>query len=647
MAVVQLRSDPAHSPDLATPAAPAGVARSSARSGGGRMRRLWAAPLAVHALVLLGLLVAAAAVIGVGTSWTSDEGAAILQVHALVVHHSWVVPDPLSKLGAHDYPIALSDHGAAGYAPYGKHLAYIVALAAADEIAGVAGMVGLSILAGAVAALLAAKLSAEIRPGLERVTLWTVGLGSPLAFDSLVVMGHSLAAALVAGAVLAVLRFLRAPGRKGTAALVGMAGCLVVAALVRNEAVLFCGGLGVGSALLAAYSWRRNRVAEDAGRTPGTTWRRGPLELPPAGRALAVAGGAVLAGILAHELDPLLTRAAIGRPVTAPGGAAVTTGGGGLLVAVLGRLHGLVQTWLMPSYNFDHRVSGILVLTLMAGAAGALWARRRPHDPKMVVVLSAVGVAAVLARLIGDPSGDVPGLAMAFPVLWVGMWLWRRDLLDQVPGFLLTVSAGLFALAVAALQYSIGGGAEWGGRYFALGLPLFVPVALEAIRRSGAGLRRPVQSVAVASMVAVSVAMAAMGIAQLRFVHQATAQALTATTRAGGQAEPAGGGRPVIVTTLGLLPRLAWAHYDQQRWLLVAPGLLSSYGPRLQRLGVARLVLVTNFRSHDLAALAASYRLVSVQTPPLLGWTVAVLQARAPVGPATTPQAVAIDRRQS
>lgn len=605
----------------------------------GILRRLWQLPLTVHAVVLLALLAGVAVLVGTQASWLSDEGAAIIQVHALVNHHSWTVPHPFPQVdpGGQAYPLALAASGTAGLAPFGKHLTYILLLAVANQVAGVAGMVGLSVLAAAAAALLAARLSAAIRPGLERVTLWTVGLASPLLFDSNLVIAHTLGAALVAAAVLLALRTLRG-GRM--AALVPMGACLVTAVLLRTEAALLCGALGFACAALALVGWRSRRASFAA---PEPWSGRRPKDVPAPGRPILTGAVVLVAGLLARELDITLTRAAVGPARQSVGAAATVKGGHGILAhlatflmswvtpgKVLGRLHALVLTWFDPSYQLTNHWSVLLMVTLVAGAVGAVAVRRRPGDVGGIILITAMGVAAVLARLVGDPSGTVPGLVVAFPVLWVGLWLIRPALLESLPAFVLTVTAAVFALGVVLLQYPDGGGAEWGGRYFAISLPLIVPVALEAIRRAGAGLGRAARRATLAGLIIVSAVLGLTAVIQLRLTHQSTAQ-LTALTTAAGQATVAGqpGQRPVIVTTQGQLPRFAWKTFDDQRWLLVPQHVLATYGRRLRHAGIQRFVLVTATPKRQLADLSGNYREVSSQHPSLSpGFTVAVLRAR-------------------
>ena len=102
-----------------------------------------------------------------------------------------------------NYPLEFSESGPRGWTPFAKHPLYPLLLAGADRVAGVAGMVLLSLAGTVAAAGLAGALARRLDPGLTRPAIWVVGLASPLLFDGFLVIAHTLGAALVASAVLA------------------------------------------------------------------------------------------------------------------------------------------------------------------------------------------------------------------------------------------------------------------------------------------------------------------------------------------------------------------------------------------------------------------------------------------------------------
>src|SRR6185312_14896040 len=100
-------------------------------------RRAWAAPLRIHAALLLAILAGLAAWIGPGYSFSNDEGASVLQAQG-IAHGHWVIPAPIPRLdtGGRYYPIELSAGGPKGYAPLGKHLFYGLLLSLVYRLGG-------------------------------------------------------------------------------------------------------------------------------------------------------------------------------------------------------------------------------------------------------------------------------------------------------------------------------------------------------------------------------------------------------------------------------------------------------------------------------------------------------------------------------
>jgi len=126
---------------------------------------------------------------------------------------------------------------------------------------------------------------------------------------------------------------------------------------------------------------------------------------------------------------------------------------------------------------------------------------------------------------------------------------------------------------------------------------VLVPVLLLALAQAGDRAGRASRQAAVAALVVCSVAMTVMGIASLRSAHRFTGR-LMASADAMGQAT--GSARPVMVTTRGLVPRMAWATFDRQRWLLTDPGDLGNLLGRVGATGVDRVVVMSNDLGSDL-----------------------------------------------
>ncbi len=295
-----------------------------------------------------------------------------------------------------------------------------------------------------------------MEPGGRVPTVWLVGLASPLIFDSYLVVAHTLGAAAATMAVYLALRFLDVPRRFGTAAMAVVV--TVACALLRTEGVLFAGALG---ASIVGLGLLRRRVPFIA-----------------LGSAIVVAGGAV------RFLEPRLLNRLIGTPVTVHERVGFKPEG-----FLTDAWRGFIRTWLSPNYGGLTNRHMVVVLLLVVVCMGALVARSRPSDSHAVIFFALMGVV-LAATLNFLPPGLVPGLVFAFPVLFAGLAVLRRDALrDMTPMFLLVV-ATIFFVAVIFTQYGVGGSVEWGGRYFAIGVPLVCPVALDSLRRVASASRR-------------------------------------------------------------------------------------------------------------------------------------------------------------
>ena len=537
---------------------------------------MWA-HLAALALVLVGLM----AVIGTSSSFSADEGAAIVQARSLSEGGGWLVEHPMPEVdpaGA-NYPLELSERGTRGWAPYAKHPLYPLLLAGADRLGGSTAMVLLSLAGTLAAAGLAGALARRLDPALARVSVWTVGLASPLAFDGHLLIAHTLGAALAAAGVLAAVMALE---RRSPARALLVAPALVACVLLRSEGLFVAAALGAVAGVVALL--------------------RSDVRAPAVVAALAALGAGAGAFLLDREWTARLVGAAEGGPALA----AVPAGSAGLLA---GRVKGFLLTWLTPSYS-GRPVVGLLLLTMLGAlAVAAMAARRRPGDAGPIVGGAVVAAGAAVAALLVAPATVVPGLLLAFPVASAGLLVVGRRTLRTDAARIAAGVSTLFVLAVAATQYAKGGGGEWGGRYFALAIPIAVPVLLLALRDQGSALAPAVARRVGTALVVCSLAMTTMGVTALRSSHRANARLVAATDQAG---RSVAADRPVMVTTEGAMPRFAWPTFDRHRWLLAGPEGLDDLFSRLDAAGVDRVGFVTRNLERDTAALdAAGVRVVS------------------------------------
>ncbi len=507
------------------------------------VRRAWAAPIAAHLAALFLVLVAGAVFVGTHASLSSDEGAAIVQARQLAEHDTWIRPHPHPELDpeGRNYPYALPERGEKGFAPFAKHPLYALVLAGLWKFGGINALVGLSIVATVAAAAVGSRFGRRIDLALERPAMWGVGVASPLLFDSYLVIAHTIGAAIAGGLVLLLTR---RDERYKVAAVLGAAVLAASLVFMRTE-----GALLVGVAAVVAVLGRRSR------------W-------------MALAAGGT--GIAARLAEQAWTREIVGDPVRlqlraeeAARERALALSGGGLG----GRIEGAWVTLFRPEYT-DTAGGALLLASLVGLAASVVLAR---INPRIATACGAGAAVCAALRVVAIPSGLVPGLFVAAPLVWAGLWAAlaaagdRRLRLD----WRLVVVMGGFMLAVLATQYSRGGGVEWGGRFFALVLPVAVPLAV-------AGLR--LQPVAIIRCVSIAAAaLSVLALLEVRRIHARTDDLLSAL-RVPTDA--------VALTTAPQVPRLDWRRYDEREWLLVPSAAAADLIDRLHNSGVRRVFLL-------------------------------------------------------
>lgn len=533
------------------------------------VRRLWDAPVRIHLLGLALILLAMVPVVGTNASFNSDEGAAIIQARSLASGDGWIVAHPMPEVDPEGtmYPLISAERGSNGFAPLAKHPVYSSLVAGAGRLAGVPGMVLLSVAGTVAAAGLAAAFARRLDPVVSRATVWVVGLASPLFFDSYLVMGHTLGAAFAVGATLFAVRAIadRQPALAGAAS-----ACVAGAVLLRTEGALFALSLAVVALVIAVRERPR---------------------LP----ALLVAGGAVAAAGAARFLEAAWFAHIIGD--VTPGIRAPGTVGEGFLQ---GRLESFVITWLLPGYE-ALPVPTILLLAMVAGVvAAAREARRESSTPARVCLPATFAACATAALVVIGPAVVVPGLLVAFPLLTAGLLVLRRQLFQDVGATIAMATSVVYALAVVATQYSTGGTGEWGGRYFALAMPVVVPVLLLGLYRNGQGMERGARRAATGALVVCSLALTVNALLSLRTSHRDMAGVVRSIEQAG---EVAGPRRPVV-TTWQAVARYSWSIFDRSPWLLVERTDVGEVGDSLARAGADRFVFVTASPAADQPELA-------------------------------------------
>lgn len=533
-------------------------------------------PFWQHALGLLVLLAALVPLVGTDSAFVTDESFVVIQLDTIEDTGQWALPHPLPEVDPEGAAFPL--HGAvryeSGYTLYGKHPALIYLYLPVHRAFGIVGLVALSVLGTWAAALVASRLAGRIRAGSGIVALWLVGAASPLFFDAYVIHAHTVAAAL---AGLSVLLVLRAMDEDRMWLGLGAVAAVFAVALLRSEGVLFAGALGGATALV------------------GLLRRRLALTL--------LGAAAVGAGAAAQLLDRAWSAAvANGDYVEIDTFDRV---GASFLDA---RVTSLSFTLLMPGYR---GVTVPEVLTLLGAAllvVGAVVVRRRPGD-KGAVVLPITGAALLAARSVLE-WGPVPGLVVAFCVGTVGLVLLGGPIARSSPSRFLLLTSGVFAVAVALTQYAVGGHTEWGGRYFALAVPLLGAVSAASLDRALATWPRSTARAMRVSLVVATVAMGVLAVSTLRSAHDRNRARSDGVLAAAAELPVVAGQPPIVVTEDDQVPRLARGRYDEVRFLLVPPSEVDRYLGRLADEGVEQLLLVSVDPEESLDEIPTDYEQV-------------------------------------
>jgi hypothetical protein len=621
--------------------------------------RIWGVGLVWHVAALAVLLLVVALIVRPTASFSSDEGAVLGQTRLLADGQGWLVKNPLASMdptGDH-FAFKLSDGGPVEFAPYARHPAHPLALVPVLDHLGVAGVVWLSIAGTLLAALAAARLAGLVDRRYARPTFWVAGLGSQLFFDAQVVMAHAPAAAFDGWGTVLLLEALpwvrtqRAARRVGAvderlapvaagpaptgdrsgedgdgadgrtvvggpvgggpgsggagpgdvdpleagsgsidrggsaptrarAALVGrVVGAIVLfgaAQALRSEAVLYALAFAV---VIVVQSLRR-RV-----------------------RSAAVIGGAV--GIVAVALV-VAERAWYSRIMGAGASAPANGASGPLVTKAAAALWSLVGPGRGDPGAMMFLATGVMVLS----AAAAFLIRKRPPDWSAATVFLAIAAVIGFGGLFVAEPEPITGVLPAFPALVVALVLFRRSLLESPVVATLVGVVALFAIAVLATSYEVGGGAEWGGRYFAVGFPALSVLVVVSIGRA-LPWSEPAARRCLGALAAVSLSLALLGVQTLRWSHElddARTAAIGAMVVAAGPTSGPdlgdGDRRPIVVQTDVDAGRFAWDDFQRTRGIQVSDENVSGFLDRLAAAGAASAVI----QSDDLGRAADDVR---------------------------------------
>lgn len=526
----------------------------------GPVRRAWALPLWCHALCLAGLLVALAPFLGLDDTFVIDEGAYAIQVRSLD-EGSWEYTYAAQTFDEEGrwMPLSKSTQSERGWFPYVKHPTYVVALLAATRVAGdVLGLHLLGVLGALGVAVAAWLVAGEVDRRASRGAFWIAASG-PVAVNAFLMWAHAPSAALGGFATLAAVRLTRAVRARHLALLLA---CVVAGVLVRAEGLLFAIALALG---LLVAGWKERSWTARAG-VPGL--------------CVAAAGGAAF-------LEQRWRSAVIGSAYPTQGfreGAALPVGSGGdslgLVDWVEGRIDGAWHSLFQGSFNENLGI--VLVAVALVFLAYAAWTARRlrPGWQRDVELALAVALALYVIRFVTGSNESMIGLFAAWPVVLLGLALFRRA--GHRAEVVLPVTVAAFLLAVVATQYRGGGGFEWGGRFLS---PSLVPMAVLAcvgVRRSLLAERRPARQ----TLVLLSALAVVPTLAGLFLVG-------TARHRNGELIDEVTAGDPKLVVTnvVGLAP-FGWRTYPDVGWMVAPPSEFGEIAARLEAGGVGEVTVM-------------------------------------------------------
>ncbi len=568
-----------------------------------------ASRLGRHALVLAAIVLGLLPLVGSEAVWSADVGAQLRQSSLLLDGNGWTSSHPIPEVDpeGHYFGLHLAQRPvlAAGdphrYVALAKHPFLTWGVAGLLSIGGLTAVLVVSALGTVAAAVATGRITELVRPDLAPWALWVTGLLSPLLFDAYIGYAHTIAAAAVAWSCYFALRSLDGdrewPHRLAAAALIAI-GCLA-----RTEGALAAVALAVAVTSLNLVRQTPVQSGRSSHRRP---WLTGLAVVVGASTAVIVDRLAALA--VSGPANPAW------RPATPS--------------FFLGRWLGFAQTWLNPGRRLADLLIVVAAFAVITAAVASSRATRVEatstsgpmFKTRLVPVIAAViAVVAVAARAAVAVTAAEPvmvsGLLFAFPVLAAGLFVVRRSHFNGGPSQVCVVAFGLYAAAVIATQYSYGGVAEWGGRYFAAGIPLGVAATIAPLADVVSRLPARTRTMSVSMFAVAGLGLNVLGLASLNSVRQSTADLVqeieTTTELMSGNDEP----KPVVVSTVPLAGRVSWAIFDDARWLLVDSSELPQLAARLQQHDIDQFALVTFRPEADTAMLAGQFAPDNSSTP--------------------------------
>jgi len=405
--------------------------------------------------------------------------------------------------------------------PYPRHPLFPSALVPFNRLGGIGGMLLFSVLGAWLASVSAGLLARRLDRYYGIPALAVMGIGSPLLFDAFLISAHAMAAALCGFVALGIAQVVEDRRRWPLIYLL-----ICVAALVglRSEATIVM-VVTAGVVGLMAIKFRpRLRIDRLAALT---------------GTAIGVVTAVTYLG------DAWWTRSIKDHVTGVPQP---------LIRGLTQHRDPLAATWvslIRPWEGDGQAAEAAIVLAVAAVLLAAVSVKVAPT--RWLLPVSLTGLAAgclVYQNLVGPIL--LTGLLGAFPLLVAGLILLHRsDLLRPMITRHLAIGV-LSVAAITLMTYEVGGATEWGGRFYHVLLPLFIPLVVLGLHRGFQALPpRPATAAAIAVAVT-SIAVSGLALQQHSWMRHIT-KALTTSTRAFTVDNPrttSPGSRPLVIIGL-------------------------------------------------------------------------------------------------
>lgn len=398
-------------------------------------------------LLLSLLLVALAATTELSASWTSDDASYAVAARLVRDHDTWMYPaDPAWAEGLSEPALVNGTVTDDGLFPYVRQPLWVMALVASSSLVPEPhGLYVWSMLGSLLGAVMAGIVVRRIMPEAAALAFWTVGLAPSIVW-AFGLWAHAPMVAL--GGVMAwgLTRLSSNTDRFDPGAVFAMAAAGALGVALRSEGLVMVGSAAVASA------W--------------VIWTGGGEQ------RLRRLGASALAILLAGFVARLVSAAQAAEIATAS--ALPPTGGADgswLTGRVSGALATVATTTAAPTAAF---LSG--VLAIVVAAIVGLRVVETGRIDRLVVALSLAWVAIAATRSVLFPLAHLSGTLAAAPLVTAGLVSFRWNRATHAARALVVYSS-VFVATVLAVQYDVGGGHEWGGRFLSGAL---VPLAVVA-----------------------------------------------------------------------------------------------------------------------------------------------------------------------